>query len=199
MWRFFQKHGDVFTLQRLPGALGCLIFNKLYPSDIEVSIPEYEKIERIIAEIRILAKNEQKVGSDQENLGRLIALYSRILLTDCAESAENTSAQNRVALFDPYILHAYFSTRIVRSVYMTASVGEIIDRMALKMHAKDGEHAAQLILYSMITYTRNLSPDEFNKAIWIVLSVIKESLSVNEPEAILKVIRQIESILPFEA
>lgn len=109
VWRFFQKHGDVFTLQRLPGAFGCLIFNKLYPRDTEVSIPEYEKIERIIAEIRILAKNEQKVGSDQENLGRLIALYSRILLTDCDESAENTSAQNRVALFDPYILHAYFS------------------------------------------------------------------------------------------
>lgn len=79
------------------------------------------------------------------------------------------------------------------------SVGEIIDRMALKMHAKDAEHAAQLILDSMITYTRNLSSDEFNKAIWIVLSVIKESLSVNEPEAILKVIQQIESTLPFEA
>ena len=109
VWRFFQKHRDAFMLHRLPGAYGCLIFNKLYPSDTEFTMPESEKIERIIAEIRILAKNEQKVGSDQENLGRLIALYSRILLTDCAESAENTSAQNRVALFDPYILHAYFS------------------------------------------------------------------------------------------
>ena len=49
VWRFFQKHGDVFTLHRLPGAFGCLIFNKLYPTDAEVSIPESEKIERIIA------------------------------------------------------------------------------------------------------------------------------------------------------
>ena len=71
--------------------------------------------------------------------------------------------------------------------------------MALKMNAKDAEHTAQLILDSMITYTRNLGSDEFNKTIWIVLPVIKESLSVNEPEAILKVIRQIESTLPFEA
>ena len=109
VWRFFQKHGDVFTLHRLPGAFGCLIFNKLYPTDAEVSIPESEKIERIIAEIRILAKNKQKVGSDQENLSRLVALYSRQLLTECAEEDENTMAQNRVALFDPYILRAYFS------------------------------------------------------------------------------------------
>ena len=109
VWRFFQKHGDVFTLHRLPGAFGCLIFNKLYPTDAEVSIPESEKIERIIAEIRILAKNEQKVGSDQENLSRLVAIYSRQLLTECAEENENTMAQNRVALFDPYILRAYFS------------------------------------------------------------------------------------------
>ena len=29
VWRFFQKHGDAFMLHRLPGAYGCLIFNKL--------------------------------------------------------------------------------------------------------------------------------------------------------------------------
>ena len=109
VWRFFQKHGDVFTLYRLPGAFGCLIFNKLYPTDTEVSLPESEKIERIIAEIRILARNEQKVGSDSENIGRLIALYSCQLLTECAKENENTPPKNRVALFDPYILRAYFS------------------------------------------------------------------------------------------
>ncbi len=27
VWRFFQAHGDVFALRRLPGSLGCLIFN----------------------------------------------------------------------------------------------------------------------------------------------------------------------------
>ena len=109
VWRFFQKHGDAFMLHRLPGAYGCLIFNKLYPSDTEFTMPESEKIERIIAEIRFLAMNEQKVGSDHENIGRLIALYSRQLLMECADESENTPPKNRVALFDPYILHAYFS------------------------------------------------------------------------------------------
>ena len=51
-------------------------FNMLYPTDTEVSLPESEKIERIIAEIRILGKKTQKVGSDSEHIGRLIALYS---------------------------------------------------------------------------------------------------------------------------
>lgn len=122
VWRFFQKHGDVFTLHRLPGAFGCLIFNKLYPTDAEVSIPESEKIERIIAEIRILAKNKQKVGSDQENLSRLVALYSRQLLTECAE--EDETLWLKIALhFLTHIFYArIFLTRIVRSVYMTARV-----------------------------------------------------------------------------
>ena len=109
VWRFFQKYRDAFVLHRLPGSYGCLIFNMLYPTDTEVSLPESEKIERIIAEIRILAKNEQKVGSDSEKLSRMVALYSRQLLTECAEENENTPPKNRVALFDPYILRAYFS------------------------------------------------------------------------------------------
>ena len=30
VWRFLQKHRDVFTLYRLPGSLGCLVFNTSY-------------------------------------------------------------------------------------------------------------------------------------------------------------------------
>ena len=41
VWRFFQRHGDAFSLYRLPGSYGCLIFNKLYPTDTEVSLPSY--------------------------------------------------------------------------------------------------------------------------------------------------------------
>lgn len=48
VWRFFQKHGDAFSLYRLPGAYGCLIFNKLYPSGTEVSLPSHAEVERII-------------------------------------------------------------------------------------------------------------------------------------------------------
>lgn len=103
------KAWGVFTLHRLPVPSVVSFSINCIQRMQEVSIPESEKIERIIAEIRILAKNEQKVGSDQENLSRLVAIYSRQLLTECAEENENTMAQNRVALFDPYILRAYFS------------------------------------------------------------------------------------------
>ena len=61
VWRFFQKHGDVFALYRLPGAYGCLIFNKLYPLDTEVSLPTHTEIERIIGEMRICADNTHMV------------------------------------------------------------------------------------------------------------------------------------------
>ena len=61
VWRFFQKHGDVFALYRLPGAYGCLIFNKLYPLDTEASLPTHTEIERIIGEMRIWADNTHMV------------------------------------------------------------------------------------------------------------------------------------------
>ena len=60
---FFQKHGDVFALYRLPGAYGCLIFNKLYPLDTEVSLPTHTEIERIIGEMRICADNTHMITS----------------------------------------------------------------------------------------------------------------------------------------
>ena len=66
MWRFFKKHGDVFALYRLPGSYGCLVLNKSYPSDTEVSLPKQAEILRILDEIRIRGANSQKVGSDNE-------------------------------------------------------------------------------------------------------------------------------------
>lgn len=39
VWRFFQKYKDVFALYRLPGSYGCLIFNQLYQTGTEVSLP----------------------------------------------------------------------------------------------------------------------------------------------------------------
>lgn len=60
VWRFMKKHGDVFTLYRLPGSYGCLIFNKLYPTGSEVSIPNQEKIQRILYEIRMCGANTHK-------------------------------------------------------------------------------------------------------------------------------------------
>ena len=77
VWRFMQKHKDVFSLYRLPGSYGCLIFNRMYPADTEVSLPCREDIMRILDEIRIYARNAHKHGSDREYMSRMIAWYSR--------------------------------------------------------------------------------------------------------------------------
>lgn len=78
------------------------------------------------------------------------------------------------------------------------SLGEIIDRMALKWHAKGPEHAAQLILDDTIIHTRDLTPEDFNLTVGIVLAVIKESLSIDEPQAIKKLLVDIEAKLNKE-
>lgn len=108
VWRFFKKHGDVFALYRLSGSYGCLIFNKLYPTGTEVSLPAQAEIVRILDEIRILGRNVQKKGSDHEHINRLIAWYSRRLTGAAGTDAQQAEDKNRVALSDPYI-RAYFS------------------------------------------------------------------------------------------
>jgi hypothetical protein len=52
VWRFFQKHGDVFTLHKLPGSYGCLVFNSQYPTGAEVTVPSKAEIVRILREMR---------------------------------------------------------------------------------------------------------------------------------------------------
>lgn len=104
VWRFFKKHGDVFALYRLPGSYGCLVFNKSYPMDTEVSLPEQTEILRILDEIRIWGANTHKVGSDNEHINRLVAWYSR----NAVEKSIGNVEENRVALSGS-IIRAYFS------------------------------------------------------------------------------------------
>ena len=108
VWRFFQKHGDVFALYRLPGSYGCLIFNRLYPTGTEVSMPTQEDIVSILYEIRILGANTQKKGSDHEQLNRLVTWYSRRLTNTDADESYGNEPENRVAHFAP-IIRAYLS------------------------------------------------------------------------------------------
>lgn len=75
------------------------------------------------------------------------------------------------------------------------SIGEIIDRMALKWSAKDPEHAMQLILDDMVIHTRDLSPEDFNLTVAGILTVLKRSLAKDEPEAIRKVLEEIEQMV----
>lgn len=108
VWRFFQKHGDVFVLYRLPGSYGCLIFNKLYPIDKEVSLPAQGEVLHILEQIRIYSANVQRKGSDHEHLCRMTAWYSRKLTGQEHKEAEEFGLDSRVALFDP-IIRAYLS------------------------------------------------------------------------------------------
>jgi len=86
VWRFLQKHEDTFPLRKLPGSYGCLIFNARY-SDAAAAVPDSGKIVRILGRIRILGQNTYFEGTDNQRLNRMIAVYSRRVVSD-----------NRVAL-----------------------------------------------------------------------------------------------------
>ena len=108
VWRFMKKHGDVFTLYRLPGSYGCLVFNKLYPSGTEVSLPDQEEVVRILDQIRIHGANTHKAESDHEHINRLVTWYSRRLTKINRPDADAQTDQSRVALSAP-IIRAYLS------------------------------------------------------------------------------------------
>lgn len=108
VWRFFQKHGDVFTLQRLPSSYGCLIFNKCYPVEREVMLPDQDQIMRIINEVRTIGANAHKNGTENEHLNRLITWYSKKVIQKETESERRQDDENRVAFSCP-ISRAYLS------------------------------------------------------------------------------------------
>lgn len=108
VWRFIKKHGDAFALYRLPGSYGCLIFNKLYPTDTEVSLPSQEEVVRIFNEIRIYSANTHRRGADHEHLSRMVAWYSKRVLEGQGAIMPSDGSESRVALSDP-IYRAYLS------------------------------------------------------------------------------------------
>ncbi len=108
VWRFFQKHGDAFSLCRLPSSFGCLIFNTLYPTGTEVSAPMQEDIMRILEDILISRKNTHTSCSQNERINRLIAWESRRLIISYQQSNDHQEPDSRVAPF-PLITRAYIS------------------------------------------------------------------------------------------
>ena len=129
VWRFFQKNGDAFALHRLPGSYGCLIFNKLYPTDTEVSLPSYAELERIIEEMRICAGNTHIAGSDNMRLNKMCLWYSRGLITQATDDRAEQSSERRVAFLRP-IIRAYFSLcrNCQNCIYDCGSVDSIAPR-----------------------------------------------------------------------
>lgn len=108
VWRFFQKHGDVFSLYRLPGSFGCLVFNKLYPiGTVEVSMPTNTEVERMLNAIRVLASNARIMGTGNTRLNKMVCWYSRKTVHALNEDADQ--AYDRRVSFLPSIIRAYFS------------------------------------------------------------------------------------------
>lgn len=106
VWRFFQKHGDVFPLYRLPGAYGCLVFNARYPTEQSLEemgrpLPSQEDLLRILREIRMCAGNAHITGTDNQRLNKMVLWYSAKVLS-------RQTGKSPVAVSAP-LLRAYLS------------------------------------------------------------------------------------------
>jgi len=103
VWRFLQKHRDVFTLHKLPGSFGCLVFNMHYPTGTDLQVPDNSEIIRILNEIRILGDNTHFTAIDHERLNKLVAWYSKKLHPDTQKMQQERAFKSRVAVFPMYI------------------------------------------------------------------------------------------------
>ena len=95
VWRFFRKYRDTFALSRLPGSYGCLIWNRLYPTDSVICVPTDSEIFECIRGLYRFPIRKNQNESDREYLNRLVRLYGHRLCS----SAGICARENRVALF----------------------------------------------------------------------------------------------------
>ena len=107
VWRFFQTHQEEFALRRLPGNLGCLVFNRAYPCDPVAAVPSIEVISALLGELRRLGRAR---SFDRVTLNRVIAWYSR------HAKIVNQPQKSRVAL-SYNIYRAYLSPVELRTAY----------------------------------------------------------------------------------
>lgn len=108
VWRFFQKHGDVFALYRLPSSYGCLIFNKLYPTGTALQMPEQAEVVSILTDILTSRTCKYTEGSENSCANHMVAWYSRRIILARQERSAQSKPAGRVALSTP-ITRAYFS------------------------------------------------------------------------------------------
>lgn len=109
VFRFFKKHGDVFRLVRLNGSYGCLVFNTLYPTGTEFTMPTQEQIVRIIAEVRFLGANVYRTGSDHDHLNRLGRMVQQKSCPRSFRDRSGRGVRKSRCTFRPYISRVSFS------------------------------------------------------------------------------------------
>lgn len=108
VWRFFQKHGDVFSLHRLPSSYGCLIFNTQYPTGLDIQLPTQDQIMSILTEILISGDYKYKENSENAKLNHMVAWHSAKVIVARQGQSAHLETESRVALFAP-ITRAYIS------------------------------------------------------------------------------------------
>ncbi len=108
VWRFFQKHGDAFSLYRLPSSFGCLIFNTLYPTGKQVSLPEQGQVVSILKDILTARGSKYDCYSENERANRMVAWFTRKVMAAHEQNATALPEKSRVASFAP-ITRAYLS------------------------------------------------------------------------------------------
>lgn len=108
VWRFIKKHGDVFSLYRLPGNYGCVLFNKLYPTGAVGLFSTQKEVEWVFTELRSFSQCTTEKGRIRANLNQLVAWYSMRVTEKMRSMATVAYDKNRVASFAP-IIRAYLS------------------------------------------------------------------------------------------
>lgn len=103
-----QKHGDVFSLYRLPSSYGCLVFNAAYPTGADIQLPEQEMVMRILREILICSTYKYKGNSENLRVNHMVAWYSKTVISSQQVQPVSAAPVCRVALSVP-ITRAYLS------------------------------------------------------------------------------------------
>lgn len=73
--------------------------------------------------------------------------------------------------------------------------GELIDRLVLKWEPRNPMCAAQLILDSIVIYTRKMNDEQFDKTIAVVFGVVKECLKKDGLKSLRGIFEQFETAL----
>ena len=108
VWRFFRKYADTFSLYRLPGAYGCIVYNIKYLDGVQTKLPSIELVHMLIDVIRMASRNGIIAESDSDRLNRMIAWNSCKVMKTLEMLDGDESCENRVALAEHYT-RAYFS------------------------------------------------------------------------------------------
>lgn len=113
VWRFFRKYAGTFSIYKLPGSYGCLLFNQLYPTDTgPMEAPNDAAIMRVLKEIRFMGVKTHFTGTDHQRINQYTLWFSkRICLGNLNNGCPSPChpAVDRVALWTPYHTRAYSS------------------------------------------------------------------------------------------